>query len=232
MAPTIVTAALGAILAAALLGSAFDRRSVAIVTTAAVAPDIDAVTSLVIHSGTNAVLHNAWIPLAIGVALYWDTSVRNKSWLRTQYGWYGIRVAWVSLASFLVVGIGVDLFGDAGVNLLYPFHDAFYRIDGRFLYSTQRGIVQTYVGWGDGTLGPLVIDSPGTTATYHVSTWVTPEPDVGLSADVDREVTIVETGWQAVLVVSSLALLGVRFAELWMEKRTHKAAIESDGGDR
>ena len=231
MAPTIVTAALGAILAAALLGAAFDRRSVAIVTAAAVVPDLDAITSLAVQSGTNAVLHNAWIPLSIGILLYWDTS-RDDSWLRTQYGWYGIRVAWVSLAAFLVVGIGVDLFGDAGVNLLYPFHDAFYRVDGRFLYSTQRGIVQTYVGWGDGTLGPLAIDNPGTTATYHVSTWVTPEPDVGLSADVDREVTIVETGWQVVLIVSSVALLAVRFTESWIEKRTHEAAIGVDGGDR
>lgn len=232
MAPTIVTAALGAILAAALLGPAFDRRSVAIVTAAAVAPDIDAIMSLAVQSGTNAVFHNVWVPLAIGAVLYWDTSVRDDSWLRSRYGWYGIRVAWVSLAAFLVVGIGVDLFGKSGVNLLYPFHDAFYRIDGRFLYSTQRGIVQTYVGWGNGTLGPLAIDNPGTTTTYHVSTWVTPEPDVGLSADVDREVTIVENGWQVVLIVSSVALLAVRFTESWMEERKHNAASGSDGGDR
>ena len=164
MAPTLVTAAFGALLAAALLGAAFDRRSVAVVVAAAVLPDADAAASLVVPGATNALLHTVWIPLVAGGVLYWDTTRREESRLRARYGWRGVRVAWVSLAAFAVVGIGSDLFGLAGANLLYPVDDAYYVVDGRLLFSTQDGIVQTFVAAGANGPGVLPLESPGTTA--------------------------------------------------------------------
>jgi len=145
MAPTLVSAAVGALLAAALLGSAFDRRSVAIVVAAAAAPDLDAVASLAVPGATNALFHALWIPLAVGVALRWDTAHRERSWLRERAvgatGDRAVRVAWVALASFVVAGIGPDLFWWAGVNPLYPVHDVYYLVSGRLVFSTQEGIV-------------------------------------------------------------------------------------------
>lgn len=225
MAPTLVNAALGALLAAALLGAAFDRRSVAVVVLAAMAPDLDAVASLLLDGATNALLHNVWIPLAVGVTLYWDTELRGRrgeSWLRERYGWYGVRVAWVSLAAFAVAGIAPELFGFAGANLLYPVHDAYYLVRGRLLFSTQDGVVQTFVALGSEGPGVLPLQSPGTTGTYVVPTWVNPDGRSGLALGSEREFHLVRSGWQAVVVAAAAALLAVRFLEDRLyERRSH-----------
>ena len=209
MAPTLVNAAFGALLAAALLGAAFDRRAVVVVVLAAVLPDTDMVASLVVTGATNALLHTLWLPLAGGMALYWETARRDRSWLRQQYGWQGVRVAWVALAAYTVAGIGPELFGRTGVNLLYPLHDAYYLVDGRLEVSTQDGVVQTFVSVGDGGLLPL--ESPGTTATYTIPTWINPDGRPGVSLGADRELFFVRTGWQAVVVAAAAAVLTVRF---------------------
>ena len=211
MAPTLVNAAVGALLAAALLGAAFDRRSVAVVVGAAILPDFDAVASLVVPGATNALFHNAWIPLVFGALLYWDTTRRDASWLRDRAGWYGVRVAWVALAAFVVAGAGPELFGREGVNLLYPVHDAYYHVRGRLVFSTQDGIVQTFVALSAEGPGILPLQSPGTTASYAIPTWVNPDGRPGLSLGADRELSLVRNGWQAVVVASAVATLAVRF---------------------
>ncbi len=210
MAPTLVTAAFGALLAAALLGAAFDRRSVAVVVAAAVLPDADAAASLVVPGATNALLHNVWIPLVAGAVLYWDTVRRRDSRVRARYGWRGVRIAWVSLAAFAVVGIGADLFGLAGANLLYPVADAYYVVDGRLLFSTRDGIVQTFVAASAEGPGVLPLESPGTTASHAIPTWTNPDGRPGLSPGAEREFHVVRAGWQAVVVVAAVALLAVR----------------------
>ena len=216
MAPTLVNAAFGALLAAALLGAAFDRRSTAIVVLAAVVPDLDAIASLGVDGATNALFHNVWIPIIVGSVLYWDTIMRGRdgrSWLRERYGWYGVRVAWVALAAFLVGGVAPELFGFAGINLLYPVHDAYYLVRGRLLFSTQDGIVQTFVAFGADGPGVLPLQSPGTTETYVVPTWVNPDGRPGLALGVEREIHFVRSGWQAVVVASAVVLLTARLVE-------------------
>ncbi len=210
MAPTLVNAAIGALLAAALLGAAFDRRAVAIVVAAAVLPDLDAVASLVVPGATNALFHTLWIPLVAGTVLYWDTTLRDGSRLRDRVGWYGVRVAWVALAAFVVAGIGPELFGREGVNLLYPIHDAYYHVRGRLVLSTQEGLVQTFVALSAEGPGVLPLQSPGTTDSYAISTWVNPNGRPGLSLGADRELYLVRSGWQAVVVASAVAVLAVR----------------------
>ena len=211
MAPTLVNAAVGVLLAAALLGAAFDRRAVVIVVAAAVLPDLDAVASLVVPGATNALFHTLWLPLVASVVLYWDTTLRDASWLRDRAGWYGVRVAWVALAAFVVAGVGPELFGREGVNLLYPLHDAYYHVRGRLVFSTQEGIVQTFVALSAEGPGILPFQSPGTTASYAIPTWVNPDGRPGLSLGAERELYLVRSGWQAVVVASAAAVIAVRF---------------------
>lgn len=207
MAPALVAAAVGALLAAALLGPAFDRRSVAVVVGAALVPSLDAVLSLAIHGATNAALHAIWLPLGLGLALYYDTTRRERSWLHERYGWRGGRIAWVALASYLFAGIGLALAAGSGANLFYPLYDRFYVLDGRLSLSDQAGIVQTYVtidgGW-------LSVGSPGTTETYHVASWINPTPGTGVERGVERRATVVESGWQVIVVLTAVAVLAIR----------------------
>lgn len=223
MAPTLVNAAVGAVLAAALLGAAFDRRAVAVVLAAAVAPDLDGVASLVVPGATNALLHALWLPLLAAAALYWDTAVSTDSRVRARFGWWGVRVAWVALAAFVVAGVAPDLFGREGANLLYPVHDAYYRIDGRLVFSTQDGIVQTFVAFGAEGPGMLPFQSPGTTASYPIPTWVNPDGRPGASLGADRTLYLVRSGWQLAVVAAGTALLAVRFARV---RRSRESAAE------
>jgi hypothetical protein len=211
MAPTPVNAAFGALLAAALLGAAFDRRSVAIVVASAMLPDLDAVASLAVPGATNALLHAVWLPLAAGAALYWDTRIADASRLRERAGWRGIRIAWVALAAFLVAGVGPDLFGGEGANLLYPLHDAYYLVSGGFVFSTEDGAVQTFVSLGAGGPGVLPLETLGTTASYAIPTFINPDGRPGLSLGAERELHLVRTGWQLVVVAAAVTLLAVRF---------------------
>lgn len=195
MAPTLVNIAVGVLIGIALLGAAFDRRSLTIVALAAGLPDLDAVLSLVAGGSTNAAFHTVFIPAFAAGLLYYDTTYRERSWLRSRYGWYGIRVAWVAIASYAVAGIGLDLFNVESVALLYPLSGRYYAIVGKFVLSTHEGIVQTYIQFGDGWLS---VASPGTTDTYHVESWIAP-------GDEERRLHIVESGWQVVVVLTAAA---------------------------
>lgn len=208
MVPTLVAAAIAILLAAALLGPAFDRRSLGIVVLAGILPDLDAAVSLAIHGATNAAFHTLWIPAVAGGLLYWDTGRRESSWFRERYGWRGIRIAWVALAAYVVAGIGLDLFSPEGANLFYPVHDRFYAVTGRLVYSTQDGLVQTYVTLGDD--GFLAVGSPGTTATHHVESWINPTPGTGFETGVERRLPLVESGWQTIVVVTAAVVLAIR----------------------
>lgn len=222
MAPTLLNAALGALLAAALLGPAFDRRSVTVVVAAAFLPNLDAVASLAIAGATNALVHNVWIPLAVAGLLYWDTALREGSTLRERYGWRGVRVGWVALAGFAVAGVAPDLFTEPGVSLLYPVENVYYVVDGLLLFSTQDGVVQTFVSASADAPGILPFESPGTTETYAVPTWVNPDGRPGLALGGERRLVLVDAGWQAVVVASAVASLVVRFRP-WTRSRTEAA---------
>ena len=227
MAPTLVNAAFGALLGAALLGAAFDRRSVAVVVAAAVLPDLDAVASLAVPGATNALLHAVWLPLTAGVVLYWDTRLRDASRFRERAGWRGVRVAWVALAAFLVAGVGPDLFGSEGVNLLYPLGDAYYLVSGGFLFSTEDGIVQTFVSVGAGGPGVLPLETLGTTDSYAIPTFINPDGRPGLSLGAERELHLVRTGWQLVVVAAATSLLAIRFRRGGRTDRESQAGRES-----
>lgn len=204
MPPTLVNVAVGVLLGVALLGAAFDRRSVAVVAVAAALPDLDAPLSLVIHGATNAVLHSVFVPLTAAALLYWDTEHRETSWLHGRYGWYGVRVAWVAVAAYAVAGIAPDLFNVESAAVLYPLSDRYFAIVGQFTLSTQEGVIQTYVEVADGW---LEVQSRGTTETYHVESWANPTPGTDNPPGIDRRWRLVDSGWQAVVVVTAGAAL-------------------------
>ncbi len=206
MPPTPVAVAVGVLIAVALLGPAFDRRSVAIVALAAAMPDLDAVFALIGPGDPNAVFHSAFIPIGAAALLCYDIRFREASWLAGRYGWRGIRIAWVALAAYAVAGIGLDVFSAEGVALLYPLSDRYYSIVGRLVLSTQEGIVQTYVTLGNGW---LEVASPGTTETHTIETWLTGEK---------RRLRIVESGWQAVIVAAAAASLPAK----WLVERADR----------
>ena len=197
MVPTLVNAALGGLLAAALLGRAFDRRTVALVVGAAVVPALGSAVGVALGWTSTAALQSAWLPLFGTLVLLVDTRWRDRSVLRARYGWHGVRVAWVALASVSVAGVAPDLFGTPGVPLLYPLESVRYSVDGLLLYSTQEGVVQTLSAGGE-TPGILPLASTG-----------------GVSGTTDGRpgaVALVETGWQAVVVVTGALTLSLRLA--------------------
>jgi hypothetical protein len=193
MPPTLVNVAVGALLGVALLGAAFDRRSIAVVAAVAAVPDLDAALGLAGVGAANATLHSAFVPLGAAALLYYDTAIADRSRLGDRYGWYGVRVAWVAVAAYAVAGIGPDAFSPESAAFLYPISGRYYAVTGGFLLSTQDGIVQTYVAFADGW---FELASPGTVETHHVDTWIDP-------AGEERRLGIVESGWQAVLVATA-----------------------------
>jgi hypothetical protein len=197
MVPALVNAAFGGLLAAALLGPAFDRRTVALVVGAAVVPDLGSAAGVALGWPATAAVQAVWLPLLAALVLLVDTRWRERSVLRARYGWRGVRVAWVALASASVAGVAPDLFGTPGVPLLYPLESVRYTVDGLLLYSTQEGVVQT-LSAGGATPGVLPLAS-----TDGVSGTADGRPGT---------VVLVETGWQAVVVATGALTLSLRLA--------------------
>lgn len=229
MPSTVVHVAFGLLIAAGLLGPAYDRRALAVVAAALVVPDLDTVTSLVVESTHRAMLHTLLLPAAVAVAVAVDAHLRDPadSWLRRRYGARGVRVAWVALVAVVVSGIGLDLATAAGVNPLYPVHDRFYALTGRAGLTSDAGLVQTFVEIeparaGDGSTGARVdLGGRGSTAEVHVASGIDPtkgpEP-----AGVERIFPVVHRGWHLLVVVTSAVVLLAR----------SRAGGLYDGGDR
>lgn len=209
MPSTVVHVALAGLIAAGLLGSAFDRRALLVVFAVTVFPDLDSVVALVLTGTHRAAFHTFLIPLGLGALVFWDGRVRTASWLLTRYGEWGIRVAWVSVGAYVFAAIGLDLFTALGVNVLYPVHDQFYTITGNLKYSPGGGWSQTFVDLGPpGANGQETVDPVrrGSTREVHVGTGV--DPTRGKEAsDVVRHFPIAFGGWQLFLIVTSAIVL-------------------------
>jgi inner membrane protein len=216
---TVVHVAFGLLVAAAVLGPYFDRRALLAVAAALVVVDLDTVTSLLLESTHRALFHTLLIPLFAATYLFAETRLSERSLLRERYGDRGVRVAWAAIAAVVVSGIGLDLTNPAGVNLLFPLHDEFYAFEGAVNYSTRAGVQQSFVefqtatpepsGGGGGGGTRVDVGSQGSTREHHVGSGV--NPDRGREPkDVRRVFPVVYRGWQLLLVVASIATLGVR----------------------
>lgn len=200
MPSTLIHLAIGALLATALLEDHFNLRTLTIVLAVSAVSDLDTFLDLLIPGTHRAAGHTLVIPVIAITVIAYDLQ-RDQSWLRER-GPGTVRLAWVSVLAFVFAGIGPDLFFN-GANLLYPFHDQFYALDGKILYSNQRGLVQTL--WETET------STRGTTGTQHFRTGVNPnrgaEPE-----NVERIFPIANGGLQVLLILVSTVITSIR---LW-----------------
>ena len=217
MPSTVIHVAFALLVAAGILGSAYDRRALLIVGAVAVVPDLDVFVSLVVESTHRAAFHTLLLPLGATVGLYYDTHVRETSWLRDRYGSWGVQVAWAAIAGFTFGGIGLDLFTPQGVNVFYPVYDQFVSFDGVAGYSTKRGFFQTFVelvdASTDGGGAPSVdVGQRGSTKDVHVGSGI--DPSKGREPpDVKRVFPIAYRGWHLTLLTASLLVTAIRLRE-------------------
>lgn len=201
MPSTIVHLAFAGLIASALLGEAFDRKALAVVLAVTAFPDLDSFIALYATAGHRTVLHNVWIPTIAAVALVVDTRVRDQSLLRARWGWWGVRVAWVSVVCYLLAHIGLDLV-DGVVNLFWPVHDQFYALRGSIELSSERGIVQTFVAV-DGLLPSL--QAVGGTDEVAITTGVDPGADA-----TERVFPVIGAGWELVVFLTGVFVTAAR----------------------
>jgi hypothetical protein len=197
------------LLAATVLGAAFDKRSLLLSLVVVTVPDIDAFIGLVYSVGHRAATTNLVIPAVAGVLIAVDLYVREESAIRQRWGAYGVRVAWFCVAVYAVGHVFMDLI-TGGANLFWPVHDQFYTVSGRLELSSQRGIVQTFVDLS-GSGQPF--DAMGNSSEIQMSTGVDPNPGSdGSDEPVDRVFPIVRSAWQLFLLVFGTLGTAARFA--------------------
>lgn len=203
MPSTLVHLAVGALLAAGLLGEEYDGRTLGVVLVATAIPDLDTFIGIAFPGTHRALLHTLLVPMALAAVVAYDTRVRDHAVLSTPRA---VRVAWVSVLAYALAGIGPDLFTN-GANVLYPLHDSFISLSGRVWITDQRGLVQT-VWEAQGSVR-------GTTETTHFATGVdtTRGPD---PTETERIFPIVDTGFQLLLVLAAGVVTAGR---LWTARK-------------
>jgi hypothetical protein len=208
MPSTIVHLALAGLVAAALLGTAYDWNALLVVFAVTAVADLDSFLALVWEPAHRAALHTLVIPLGLGVLLWVDLRIRERSFVLDRWGHRGVRIAWVSLLCYGMVAILFDM-TSGSANLLWPLHDQFYALDGKIELSNQRGLVQTFIESGDG--GTIPAPEPvGSTDEVVQNTGVNPAPaDDG--GDPERVFPVIGAGWELLVVVSGTLVTLARF---------------------
>ena len=210
MPSTIVHLAFAGLIAAALLGRAYDKRAVLVVLVAVAIIDLDSFVDLVAPFGHRAVLHNLTIPLLAGAVVLIDVYGREESYLLDRWGWWGFRLAWVTILCYAVAGVVLDL-TDGVVNLFWPLHDQFYTLSGEIELSDQRGIVQTFVETGtDGGSVPTP-ETVGTTENVEITTGVDPGEPAEPDTDPERVFPVIGAAWELVVFLTGTCMTVARF---------------------
>ncbi len=226
---TLVHVSLAMLLAAGLLGPEFDGRSVLVVAAATALPDLDVALEPVLSGAHRSVGHTLLLPAVLFVALAADVRRGPDSVLRRRYGERGVVLAFTAVACILGAGIVPDLVV-GGVNAFYPVHDAFYTVDGRLFYSTDRGWIQTFVD-----LSPDDPEPQRTTSNFDFRTVLDAEPTLGVeesgggdgggggSQRVERLFPVAMTGFRAWLLPLAAFVTGTR---LWRARRSATAGVD------
>lgn len=175
---TLVHISLGLLLAVGILGDRFTGRHVLIVAGATALPDLDVAFEVMFSGAHRAVGHTFVLPILLIIGLIWETRWRQQSILRQRYGDSGVEMSFVAVGCMFAAGIVPDLVV-GGVNVFYPFHDAFMTVDGRLLYSTDRGWVQTFI---EPSASPDATQSR-TTQNFEFRTVIDAEPTLGADTD-------------------------------------------------
>lgn len=214
MPASTVHAGLALVVAAGLLGAAYDWRALSIVGVVLVFPELDAIPGWWIPGAHRAMFHTLLLAGVVAAAILYDTRYRETSWLRDRGGDWAVRVAWVALTVHVFAHVLLDYAHLSGINLIYPIGDQFFRLEGELVYSTADGFVQTFVEIESGTesAGTPSVDvgQQGSTDEVHVSTPADPEPGSGVDEDVERTVPFAVDGWQLYLILLGVFTAGAR----------------------
>ncbi|MDT3435254.1 metal-dependent hydrolase [Haloarcula sp. 1CSR25-25] len=198
------------LLAATLLGAAFDRRSLLLSILVVTFPDVDAFIGLYWQAGHRAATTNLVIPAVLALLIGVDLYAREDSYIRGRWGAYGVRVSWFCVVVYAVGHVVLDLI-TGGANLFWPLYDQFYQLSGHLELSSQRGIVQTFVELpqptsqgatgGTGASGGSTTQSMGNSSEVQMSTGIDPNPGQSEPDNVDRVFPIARSGWELVILV-------------------------------
>jgi hypothetical protein len=209
MPPTLVHAALGGLLAAALLDRAFSARAVAVVVGAAALPDLDAPLALLLPGAHGALLHTLLIPAGVATLLYHDAR-REDPWLSGRYGPTGVRIAWVAVLAYALAGTGLDLLNLDAANPVWPVDTMYYSFVGKVAYTTTEGFVQTFYTYDPDARWTHYVGQRGRYPYFcKPSLWRPACGDAGTGSP-PRTAAIVQSGWQLLLVAATPAVLLVR----------------------
>jgi len=209
MPSTVVHVALAGLVGTALLGDEFDARAIAVVLAATAFIDLDVFLGWFFIGTHRAAFHTLLLPITAAALVYYDTRISDESRILSRWGTYGTRVALTTIAAVTLAGIGPDLTFN-GVNLFYPLHDQFYAFDGELYYSTDEGVVQTFVDVEE--------SARGSTRETQFYTGVDPEPsssgaDTGGESSPERIFPVVANGDQLIVVVASAVTVATRLIE-------------------
>ncbi|MFC5135853.1 MULTISPECIES: metal-dependent hydrolase [Haloferacaceae] len=205
MVSTIVHAGFALVLAAGLLRGDYDRRALAVVLAVVLLPEADSFLGPVMSGAHRTVGHNFTFPAAAAFLIYYDTRMRGQSLLRERVTERGVRIAWVALFVHVFAHVSLDWAHLDGVNVLWPLHDSFFRLEGELFWSSVDGLVQTFVDVDlDPETGSRRVDagSTGTTQSVHVNNPVEPDdPEALAEAEtIDRRFPVAGRGWRLYLV--------------------------------
>ncbi|MFB6360965.1 MAG: metal-dependent hydrolase [Halobacteriales archaeon] len=223
--PSLVPhAGLALLVAIGLLGHYYSKRALALVLVVLVLPELDTVLGLVIDGAHRTLFHNLLLPGVLAILLTWDER-QGAGWVRRRFGATGVRLAWVALLVHTFTHVFLDWTHLEGVNLLWPLHDQFFKLEGELYLSSTDGLVQTFIDiTTDPQTGERTIEAGGggSRTETQVANPVQPGPEA--QADpAERRFLLVNQGWQLYLVF--VGLFAVLARKLQDEVNT------PDGGD-
>lgn len=211
MPSTLVHLGFAALLAAGLLADDFGPRSLGIVLVAAAFPDLDVLLGLWGITGAHrTVLHNLLIPSVVMMTIAWDRRRPGGSRLNRRWGEGTARVALIAVgAGWLTANVGLDAFYN-GVNLFWPFWDQFIDLSGAMVYSTDRGLIQSFIGieWTGEGLRIDPVHLRGSSAETHYATGT--DPGAPPLPTQERVFRIADSGPLVLLTITGFAVAGYR----------------------
>ncbi len=196
---------LALLLAIGLLGRDYAEEGLTLILVILVFPELDTVLGLAIQGAHRTVFHNLVLPAVLAILLAWDDT-RGVRRVRRRFGAAGVRIAWVALLVHTFAHAFLDWTHLEGINLLWPLHDQFFKLEGELYLSSTDGLVQTFIDIStDPQTGEQAIDAGGggSRTETQVANPVQPEPEAE-PEPAERQFLLVNQGWQLYLVLVGL----------------------------
>lgn len=206
----IVHISLAAVIACALIPiDKFSFRSLIIVILSVAIIDSDAFAFVIKEGLHRALFHNLILPTFLLLTVLYVLHIDSRKVIVENFD--TAHVTFLCVTTYIAVifaGIGLD-FADTGVNLFWPFHDHFYTLDGRFIVSSEEGVVQTFVNSPFEILSDGSSGTPKDTDNFVYNTPV--NPNSGGSSE--RIFPIAYKGWQVIIILTSIVTVSAKIIQ-------------------